>query len=221
MKLILFDIDGTILDSVKTDDLCYIKTFWDLFSWDLSNIDWNNFKNVTDSGITQELFFSKYERAPTGHEIESIISYYGQQLEFHSEFIKEIDCALSFLEHLDALPDIAVGFATGGWRETAVIKCKSIGFKLEEHPFVSSSDHFERASIIDLAIKDALVRSKVESFDSITYFGDGLWDLRATKEMGIDFIGVDHHSDEKLRNAGVKRIISDYKKQDEILEWIL
>lgn len=56
MKLIIFDIDGTILDSVNADDKCFIQTFKDLYQIDLTNADWNDFTNVTDTGLTNEIF---------------------------------------------------------------------------------------------------------------------------------------------------------------------
>ena len=31
MKLLIFDIDGTILDSTEADDQCFIQTFKDLY----------------------------------------------------------------------------------------------------------------------------------------------------------------------------------------------
>ena len=38
--------------------------------------------------------------------------------------------------------------------------------------------------------------------------GDGLWDLRACKRLGIPFIGVGHRR-EKLREAGATYILHD------------
>jgi phosphoglycolate phosphatase-like HAD superfamily hydrolase len=44
------------------------------------------------------------------------------------------------------------------------------------------------------------------------YVGDGLWDLRAARELGIGFVGVRHDADEsRLRAEGAQRIVRDYR----------
>jgi len=210
MKLIIFDIDGTILNSVNTDDECFIKTIYNLYKIDLRNADWNDFKNVTDTGLTIEIFEKWFNRIPSKEEIKTIKTHFYNLLKQRTNEFTEIENALSFINQLSVKPDFEIGFATGGWGETAELKCSSIGLNLNDFIFKSSNDHFNRGKIIELVIKDALDKSRNKKYESILYFGDGLWDLKSTIELEIDFIGVDFKGNNKLHNAGVKKIISNY-----------
>ena len=212
MKLIIFDIDGTILDSVNTDDECFIQTFKDLHQIDLTNVEWNEFNNVTDSGLTFEIFKKWLDRIPTEDEVKTIKAYFYNLLSQKQKDFTEIHGALSFIDALSRKTDFEIGFATGGWKETAELKCNSIGLDITQFIFKSSNDHFNRAKIIELVINEAMVKNSVTQFESIVYFGDGLWDLKTTKELKIDFIGVDFKENNKLRDAAAKYIIKDYTK---------
>lgn len=220
MKLIIFDIDGTILDSVNADDRCFIQTFKDLYQIDLTNVDWNDFENVTDAGLTIEIFQKWLNRVPKKEEIETIKNHFKNLLENSINEFTEIDKALSFIESLSKNPDFEIGFATGGWKETAELKCNSIGLRLNDFIFKSSNDHFNRAKIIELVIKEALDKHRIKNFETVIYIGDGLWDYKTTNELEIDFIGIDFKNNNKLYNAGVKKIIENYSEPNKILNWI-
>jgi len=220
MKLIIFDIDGTILDSVNADDKCFIQTFKDLYQIDLTNVDWNDFMNVTDTGLTNEIFEKWLKRVPENKEIETIKLHFKNLLNNCTDEFTEIEKSLTFIKSLSNKSDFEIGFATGGWKETAELKCNSIGLNLNQFIFKSSNDHFNRAKIIELVIKDALDKNNNEKFESILYFGDGLWDLKTTIKLGIDFIGVDYKNNNILHNAGVEKIINNYLDSDKILNWI-
>ncbi|HAS47216.1 MAG TPA: hypothetical protein DCS93_42430 [Microscillaceae bacterium] len=220
MKLIIFDIDGTIINSVKTDDECFIQTFAALYQIDLAKANWNEFTHVTDWGLTQEIFEKWQGRMPTKEDIITIKNhFYGLLLQRANEFT-EVKNALIFIQQLSSMPDVEIGFATGGWKETAELKCNTIGLDLNNFIFKSSNDHFQRDKIMELVIEEAVNKHHNAEFESITYFGDGLWDLKATQALGINFIGVDNTQNHKLRKAGVEKVISDYEDLDRILGWI-
>lgn len=198
MKLLIFDIDGTIIDSVYADDKCFIQTLSDLYQIDLRNIDWNDFINVTDAGLTIEIFERWFSREPKEEEIENIKRYFKSLLQDYTQQFTEIENALSFIDQASSQPGFEIGFATGGWKVTAELKCNSVGLHLNDYIFKSSDDHFNRAKIIDFVIEEASKRHKLREFDSITYFGDGLWDFKTTQDLGIDFIGVDFRNKWKI-----------------------
>lgn len=220
MKLILFDIDGTILDSVNADDTCFIQTFKDLYQIDLAGVNWNDFKNVTDTGLTIEIFEKWFNRAPKQEEIEAIKLHFKNLLEANIQQCKVIEKALDFIELISNHPNFEIGFATGGWKETAKLKCSSVGLNLRDFIFKSSNDHYNRAKIIELVIKEALNKHNIKAFESITYFGDGLWDFETTRTLGIDFIGVDYKTKGTLTNKGIKHVIKDFTEVEKILNWI-
>lgn len=220
MKLIIFDIDGTILDSVKADDECFIQTVKDLYNIDLKDVKWNNFNHVTDSGLTIEIFNTHFGRPPSIKEITVFKKHFKNLLSKRTDEFSEIVHAISFISKLSEINDFEIGFATGGWEETAELKCESVGFKLNNYLVKSASDHFNRTTIIELLIQEALQQNNLFEFESIIYFGDGLWDLKSTSELGIKFIGVDYSDNEILKKAGVKRVIKDYSESTKLLQWI-
>lgn len=218
MKLILFDIDGTIVDSIATDDACFIQTFKEVHQVDLTHVDWNTFKNVTDTGLTLEIFETWFNRLPTKEEITTLKAHFYTLLQQRTEELTEIEHAVAFIQQLSVDPTIDIGFATGGWRETAELKCSSIGLHLDDFIVTSANDHHNRRKITELAIEKASNGNR--TYESIVYFGDGLWDLKTTAALGIDFIGVDAKGNNVLRNAGAKKIIRNYADPDRLMHWI-
>jgi len=220
MHLIIFDIDGTLVDSVQVDDDCFKKAFLHLHQLDISNLDWDDFKNVTDSGLTNDIFNIHFKRLPTLHEVLELKTYFYQLLAGKIDEMPEVkgakDALFSLVNHLE----FTIAFATGGWRETALLKLSVIDFELGDLSLVSANEHFNRAEIIKLAISASQARLGLEKFDSITYIGDGLWDYKATKELGINFIGIDYTGNGKLIQAGVTQVVSDFSNFTEIVNWV-
>lgn len=217
--LVIFDIDGTIIDSVKTDDDCFMETFRNLYGIDLTGTDWNDFQHVTDSGLTREIFIQNFDRLPEVEEIEKIKThFYGLLAQAENQY-REIKGALAFIDQLAQHGQFQVAFATGGWRETAILKMNSIEFAIENHVFKSSNDHYSRAEITKLAIEESLSRANSSLFSAVTYVGDGLWDLHTSNGLGIDFIGVDAHGKGKLGKAGAEKIVRNFQDR-RIGEWL-
>lgn len=220
MKLVMFDIDGTLVDSTGIDDQCFMQTFWDLHRLDLHDVDWSAFEDVTDWGLSRDLFLQHYHRLPKLEELEALKNHFYALLKTKKAAFTAIPGALAFIESLDARPDFALAFATGGWPKTALLKCDWIGLNLRGYCFKSSEDHYQRQALMRLAEAAAEAHYGQSSFEERYYFGDGLWDLKACQELDYHFIGVDHQANAKLKNAGAERIIADFMKPLEILAWI-
>ena len=58
MNLIVFDVDGTMLNTTGVDDDCYEKAIWNVHSIKIDEIDWSKFKDVTDQGVTEDILTS-------------------------------------------------------------------------------------------------------------------------------------------------------------------
>ena len=150
----------------------------------------------------------------------SIKAHFKHLLEGYVHRFKAIENALAFIEILSIDKDFSVGFATGGWKETAELKCNAVGLNLHNHMLKSSNDHYNRGKIIELVIQEAKMKHAIQTFESITYFGDGLWDFKTTQNLKIDFIGVDSHGNNRLKNAGVEKVIKDFVPIEKILNWL-
>ena len=217
MYLAIFDIDGTLVNSVAIDDECFIQTFKDLYQIDLLGVDWNDFEHVTDSGLTNEIFLNHLSRLPTAFEIDRIQEYFFGLLSSRSDEFEEIPGASKFLERLEAQPNIAIAFATGGWKKTALLKLRCLNFQIEDCLILSADDHFNRAEITKLAIEAVTKKYRINKLEAVTYIGDGLWDLKAAQELNINFIGIDCKNSGKLNAQGGKNVIKDYLTANETM----
>ena len=133
--------------------------------------------------------------------------------------ITEIKGAKDTLRSLISYPDFLIAFATGGWKETAILKLSVIGFELGETILISSNDHFDRSEITRLAINHGLSRAGLMEFETVTYVGGGLWDMHTTNKLGINFIGVDNQRNNQLSNARATQVVNDLEDLQQIISW--
>ena len=196
MHVVCFDIDGTLVASADLDGDLYEQAVRDVLGVDL-NPDWSQYRNVSDSGILEEILESipdPEERVHLGRKVQSaFLESTSQYVARNPGFIREIPGAKTLVETLRKLPNVCISIATGGWAETAQLKLRAIGLDPANIPMATSSDAVKRTDIMKLAESRAtkgLVARR-------TYFGDGHWDKEAAAELGYDFVAiggrVDHH----------------------------
>jgi len=196
MHVVCFDIDGTLVSSAGFDEKLYKQAVWDILGVDL-NRDWSQYKNVSDSGILEEILENvsdAEERARLGRRVQiAFVNSTKQYVEENSHLIREIPGATALVERLRKSRNIAICIATGGWVETAQLKLRAIGLEPTELPMATASDAVQRTEIMRLA-ESRVTKGPVEKR---TYFGDGLWDKKAAAELGYDFVaiggGVEHN----------------------------
>ena len=187
MHLVLFDIDGTLVESYDFDTECFQAAIEDVLGVKIGP-DWSCYNHVTDSGILAEVIDglglqSDSERI-TAEVKEQFVSRVADYISCHA--VSPIPGAYEFLSQLVARKNVAVAFATGGWSETAKMKLGAAGINFSSIPLASSSDHYSRTEIMRLAER----RAGKSHYDSMTYFGDGLWDQKASKTLGYNFVSV-------------------------------
>jgi phosphoglycolate phosphatase-like HAD superfamily hydrolase len=220
--LIIFDIDGTLTATIKVDDYGFVQTYEDLYQIDLGKTDWNKFVNVTDQGITNQVFQEKFKRLPTTAEIDYVKEHFltllTRQYKNEPGNFSEVSGAVDFVNELRD-KNFPIAIATGGWEETARFKLEKIGLELSEIPFANSNHHFSRREITEYAIDLAKEKYSTD-FQRIIYFGDGQWDLLNCRELEIEFIGVDFYENGKLKNLGAGYVIKDFLSKTEILDFL-
>lgn len=109
-----------------------------------------------------------------------------------------------------------IALATGAWRDSARLKMASAGLCYEDYSAASSDDALERESIISLSMQRATDR--YGGFGSVVYVGDGVWDARACRCVGIPFIGVATDGQAaRLTAEGAVRVFPDFSDTDLLL----
>jgi beta-phosphoglucomutase-like phosphatase (HAD superfamily) len=49
MHLVMFDIDGTLTETMKVDEECFVRSFKDVFGFADIDTDWSHYPRTTDS----------------------------------------------------------------------------------------------------------------------------------------------------------------------------
>jgi len=219
----MFDVDGTLTQSNEVDAECFISALKKAFNINHIDPDWSKYKFVTDSGIFSEIYESHFHRTPDLEDFDLIKRYFLQNLQdaiFKSKSCcTEISGAVSAFNQLKNVKNYALSFATGCWLESAELKLKCAGFDFFGIPFASAADSMEREKIMLISLNRAKRKYNVQNFDSITYVGDGVWDVVASKNLGLNFIGIAANADkQKLLDAGAKFVIPDFENFDRFLK---
>lgn len=210
MHHIMFDIDGTLLKSFEFDEECYIDAVQQILGQKIDS-DWSKYEHVTDSGILdQHLRVNNllHKRDEIQSDVKAaFIANIQKHISKHQ--VQAIAGAIEFVEKIKLMPSVSLSIATGGWRETAIMKLNSAGFDMAGIPLSSSSDHYSRIEIM----KNALVKSHLSTHQKVTYFGDAEWDKKACESLNINFVLIGSRVEHK-------QSIPDFTFYDEACNFI-
>jgi len=207
MKLIISDIDGTLLNSMKIDDECFFETFVELYNYqpDLSRIDeLKSITSGTDLGLFKHIYTEIFSKQP---DLKDVFIF---KERFISNSFIEIEGALGFYNELMRIGNYRFAVATGCWSESAVLKLNAIGFDTSKFPISSSDAMPLRKDIINRSMILAEEFYSDSGYEDIIYIGDGKWDLLAAQLCGIRFIGIGSQSEEVLMPLGAEFSFKDY-----------
>jgi len=186
----MFDIDGTLVDSAGFDAELYAQAVEGVLGIAVDR-DWDRYEHVSDSGILEQVLrdsrFDSDRAALAARVQQRFVALVRDYVECEPAAVREIAGAKRLVERLLALPDVRVAIATGGWEPTARLKLQHVGIDVSGVGFSSSSDARARTDIMRLAGQRAL---RGAPFKRATYFGDGVWDRRASAELGYEFVAV-------------------------------
>src|SRR6267142_4267010 len=104
MNLAIFDIDGTLTNTNKVDEDCFVKAFAEAHSINNIVTDWTAYPHTTDSGITQHIFQEKFGRSPEETELGKLkrcfVNMLSEQYRSNSSSFAEISGASIALNRL-------------------------------------------------------------------------------------------------------------------------
>ena len=219
--LLIFDIDDTLCNSKEVGDKCFIETFETLHKCSLQNIQWENYKNVTDTGLYADLIVQYTEETDYKKSINLFCDTYKTKLFQTLKYfqLSLVNTANTFIQKAQN-QNISMAIATGNWQEIAEIKLKHCDFDYYNIPMSSSNDAFTREEIIVSVIEKSKSYYNIKHFEKIIYFGDGLWDYQCAKNLNIEFIGVDVGHNKKLLATDIKLLIADFTNTELIFKYI-
>lgn len=204
--LIVFDIDGTLTDSVSAHQSSFIEALKNI---GVKNMDTNfkDYKHHTDSYIakviyeldTKSIFDKKVWSTFENFMLENI-----QQ----KTPITEIKGAKRLVDYLRKNTDFAVCFATGSMRKPAEYKMNQVGIDFKPNLLVAANEIESREGIVQKAIDNAKAHYGVD-FERVISLGDGFWDLTTAENLGLEFIGAGAKNQMLLEEHGA-RVLIDY-----------
>ena len=190
MRLVIFDIDGTLTQTMNVDAECFVRSLADVCGFTGVDTDWSRYTHATDSGVFHEIYEARAGRSPTTNDVSQFRQHFvGLLAQASSEApFMPVTGAPQLLSRLTGSAEHSVALATGAWRDSARLKMVSAGLCYDDYPAASSDDALERETIVRLSMRKAAER--YGRFSDVVYVGDGVWDARACRSVGIPFIGV-------------------------------
>jgi phosphoglycolate phosphatase-like HAD superfamily hydrolase len=222
MKLVIFDIDGTLTQTSRVDEICYTRAFADTHGLEVLADHWTDCPHVSDSGVTRHLFQYYFGRDPRDHESGVIKQRLVDLLEEHhrldQSYFAEIPRAAETFNRLVEGRGWAKAIATGCWQPSAEMKLRAASINYHGIPGGFAEDGVARESIVGAAISRSNASYR-GMFDRIVSVGDGVWDVRTAARLGLAFVGVASGARaEMLCEAGAKHVIPDFEDIDRFFE---
>ncbi len=213
MKLIIFDIDGTLVYSNKIDSQCFADTYEEIYGLPFPSIDWRRYPAVSDTTIFDAVIQEHFQRRPDMDEMAAFCTQFVANIEAKRQIqpkaFREVPGAKAAIDRLRTQPDCVLGIATGGWERPAQVKLRHVGISLDTIFFSGADGHWTRESIIESVRQPAL--QHYEAIEKIIYIGDAIWDVTTTRNLNMDFVGVRRSYDQEvLLHHGATQVIPNY-----------
>ncbi len=215
-QVFILDLDGTLMPSAEIDNQCFWQAVFECYNLHDAPPNLHGFTHVTDSGILNEWCPRIIGREATREETARIRQRFLQLLQTAAsrqpELFSPIDGVENWLQAVADSPHVFAGIATGGWDHSARLKLSLSGLDRFELPLASSDNAIARTKIMQVAARRVQQAHLLEDV-LISYVGDGIWDLQASRSLEWDFIGIASGDQaQRLREAGAEYIRPDFNR---------
>lgn len=222
MHLILFDIDGTLIDSGEAGSRSLNLSFKELFSI-VNAFHGISMAGKTDTQIMKEGLLNHGISVDGNFEvvINTYLKYLQQEVHNNRRHMKP--GIYEVLERLSLTRDIQIGLLTGNIEPGARIKLEP--FKLNKFfpTGAFGSDDEDRNKLLPIAINrfEEICRRKI-STDECIVIGDTPRDVYCAKICGATCMGVatGPYSIDELVEAGADYVVKDLSNYNNLLQFL-
>ena len=222
MRLVLFDIDGTLIDSGGAGVRALNLAFKELFSLE------NGFEGISMAGKTDTQIIkeglSKHAitlDGTTGAVINAYLTHLRREIQNDRKQVKP--GIYDVLEQLKLLQDLGLGLLTGNLETGARIKLEPFGLNEYFPSGAFGSDDEDRNNLLPIAVKrlEKLSRMEIEISECIVV-GDTPRDVECAHMYGAICIGVatGPYSCDALIEAGADHVVPDLKDDNVVLQFL-
>jgi phosphoglycolate phosphatase-like HAD superfamily hydrolase len=190
MRVILFDIDGTLLLTGGAGLVALRRVFSGLHGV-ADAVDGIEFHGRTDPLILDSIARRWLGRPLDEAEMEAVVEGYLDQLEAclrEAENFRVLPGAAELVEELSGRQDIVLGLATGNLEPAARAKLRRAGLGGRFGPGGFGSDSPDRAELTRLAVQRG--RAVAGARAEVVVVGDTVHDVRAASAAGVPCLAV-------------------------------
>ncbi len=228
MKLILFDIDGTLLSTDGAGRQSLETVLTDVFG---STGDPNyRYDGKTDRQIIREqMRFAGFDDAAIDARLDDILATYlthlGTLLERDPSMAKLYDGVLPLLDAVEASDNVTMGLLTGNVRGGAQHKLRAVGIDFDR--FVINAfgcDHEHRPELPRVAQQRANQALGLDlPGDRVVIIGDTPADMQCGRAIGARAVGVatGRFSVDELSEHAPHAVFADLTDTERVLEVLL
>lgn len=214
-KLVLFDIDGTLIQSKGAARAAKAQAIEDVYHMDV-DLSTLHFGGKTDWQILREALGSYgVSSAEIGEKMPQYERAFAKRL---SDKISEFEItpcpgAMEVVQHLDQREDVLVGLVTGNTSLTAPVKLNAAGFSMQMFPIGAYGSEAEsRNDLPRIALERAnsLAQASLQAQDMIV-IGDTVADVACARAVGAVAVTVftGYEERDKLIHAAPDYVLDD------------
>jgi len=223
MRLVLLDIDGTLLDCGRQTRPFFAEALRDAFGV-TGDVDSYDFAGRTDPGIAIGLLTA------AGVPRDEVIAALPK---IRESYLARLDAGLDparmrllpgvrpLLERLSTREDVLLGLLTGNWAEGARIKLSRLGLDGFFRFGAYGSDGIEREELPPVALARAeRLAGRPFAPKEALIVGDSRFDVACARAHGIPSLAVatGHTPAEALREAGADWVVPDLLAAGEVVD---
>ena len=223
MHLIVFDVDGTLTDTTAVG----VEGFWHAARGVLhlppNHPRWlDEVEHYTDLGIASQHCKIAFGRDLMASEIDllkrRLVGSLEAALLANAECIRAMPGAADVLAAIGSRSDVCAAIATGCFLASAEFILRKVGLFDGSILMVGCDDAPSREAIMLSAARKAGAKHGCQ-FSAVTYVGDGVWDIKAARNLGWGFIGIAAGDGaEQLRKAGAALVLPNFSPIEEFFE---